>query len=1104
MSEKPRIATVYGALLLSGAAALTYQTTWARMLHRVFGVSDLAIATVLATFFLGLGIGSWVGARRGDRSPEPARIYALLEAGIAAWALGSLWLVPRIHDLYAGTAGGLGFAPLTAVRFGLALLILLPPTVMMGATLPLLVTAVARRGLGWEGSATRLYATNTFGAVAGAGLTGLLLLPQWGMRASIGIAAAASLAAGALVWVGWRGAGDDGPVRGGAPAETPPRRATESVSSLGTAALLAAGAGFASLAGEVLWTRVLRLVVQGTTAAFATMLVNFLAGIGLGSLLANRLAKRWDARWLFGLTQLALVLLTFCTMAVASQVPRLMVLVRGAPEVVPTHWLLLLGVGAVLLFPLALVLGTSVPLAWRMAGGAPGAAADHSGKVLAANTSGGLLGSLAAGFVFVPMLGAEPSIRLVALVHAALATLAFAQASRGRPWAHRLPWLLGPLAVVAMAMAIGPSLHLPYLLGARQDVVRAVIEGPSDAWLENLRFLEEGRNTTVTVVEEEDGLALYNDGRPESGFDRGEPGFGPELVALGSMPALYRASRPPGGARALVVGLGAGHSAAVALAGPYEQVSVVELEGAVVRAARFLYRTRDEPFPLDDPRASLVVDDARAQLTLATPGSLGAVISQPSHPWLAGSSALYTTEFFEEVHRALAADGVFALWANLFRIRPRHLRQIVATLLEVFGAVHGYVVENSSFVFVAAKEPLVLDGGLHRMASAGGPSRFLEKVDLGGLPALASRLELDDAGARSFAEGAPPLVDDRPALEFELARLPTTTALSYADLDEVLGPLPWMDRETFAAIPAGLRLEVLLRRIRWCANRPPQLARLARGLGDYPLTPDQRATVGGALAEARGDVRAALARYSSSAGPQATEARVVLLDAERAFGRIVDLMQAGTEGIPKPMALRAALATRSAEAARLALALSGPAPAGLTRVVAALAEGCDAVVALAEEEPEAFADEHAATVGIECAARAERPERMLSLDAMRQRARRALAARLAAEGSAAAPWNPKRAMDAFRRALMANPAQAPAATGLAELLVQQEKTTEARGVLEAALEASAGLPWATERLAETAERLAIDGGSTEAPQPEAGPLHGIATPPFTEDRSAGE
>ncbi|MEM9075156.1 MAG: hypothetical protein AAGE52_42050, partial [Myxococcota bacterium] len=583
-----RIISLYVALFLSGTAALVYQSTWGRMLQRVFGVSDLAVATVLATFFLGLGLGSALGGRWGRKVRRPARAYALLEVAIGAWALLSLLLIPNVHDVYAAIGGGMGFGALTIIRFLIAIFILLPPTLLMGATLPILIAATARQGVAWSSSATWLYATNTLGAVVGAGITGLYLVPSFGAKVSVVVAACASFAAAIIVYVVWRGASDT-------EEKEEPSERVPVPSRVRLAMTLAAIAGLASLASEVLWTRVLRLVVQGTTQAFAAMLVNYLIGIALGSIIAERLMRKPNRNptVLFAGTQLLLGILTVAAIYVGSQLPRLAVLVQGSTNIVPHEAWVILALSSFLLLPLALVLGTSVPLAWRIAGGGTDDASEHSGRVLAANTLGGLFGSLGAGFLLIPgfaaaLEGSDPadirvsavelSLLAVVFVHLLAATIALVSAARTS--IQRIFGMTGPLAVGVVLVLIGPSLNLPFLLDAWYDPSSAVVTGPDDYWRNNVVFLEEGRNTTVSILDRSSTLRLFNDGRPESGFGEDDPGFGEELAVLGSLPVIFAEKHE----RAMVIGLGAGHTTAVLLGGPWQQVDVVELEGAVVNA----------------------------------------------------------------------------------------------------------------------------------------------------------------------------------------------------------------------------------------------------------------------------------------------------------------------------------------------------------------------------------------------------------------------------------------------------------------------------------------------------------------------------------------
>ncbi|MDW8245350.1 MAG: MFS transporter, partial [Sandaracinaceae bacterium] len=745
------------ALLCSGAAGLIYESAWTRLLHRVFGVSDLAVASVLALFFLGLAMGNALALRFVERIRRPAQTYALLEGVIALLALLSLFLIPGIGSLYGLVGAGKGFWELSAWRLFLAALVLLPPTIAMGATLPVLSLLTPPRA--WSGLLTLIYAVNTLGAVIGAWASGFLLLPHLGTRASIGIGAALSLLAALLVGVGFRD------------KAAPPSVEEELPSTSGhnlplsTVALLSALSGFCTLGSEVLWTRALRIVVHGTIPAFSAMLMQYLLGIAVGGWLAERWSRRLTPPLLFASLQSAMVLLIPLAMRLLPFLQRLVPLLAHREDTVPHETWVIVLLAFILLFPLALVLGTGLPLTWAMVD-QRAKAGTASSLLLATNTLGALFGALLVGLWAIPTLGTEASLLGIALLHALGAGVALKFAIHRRLF--RALVIALPLALWTIALWMQPTMHLRFLLSAQTDVLRALVKGPDESWNQQVVFLREGRNTTVTILRHEGGLGLYNDGRPESGFAVGHPGFGPELVLLGALPGLLAEERK----QALIVGLGAGHTATLALATGFERLLVVELEEAVVEAARLLHQARARPFPLDDPRAQLIVDDARNILAMMPSRSLDAVISQPSHPWLAGSSALYTIEFFREVDRVLRDGGVFGLWLNLFRTRLSHIRTVLRTLIAVFPHVRGFVVERSSLVLMASRTARPFgeaQASLIAQAEARGP--FFAPYGLDRPLALLARQELDTQAVRALAQDGPIITDDLPYLEFELARL---------------------------------------------------------------------------------------------------------------------------------------------------------------------------------------------------------------------------------------------------------------------------------------------------------------------------------------------
>ncbi len=1104
--------SLYAALLLSGASALIYESTWGRMLHHVFGVSDLAVATVLAAFFLGLGLGSALGGWLAPRLRRHALAYAALEAGVGLCALISLLVIPGVHDLYTWVGSSASFFWLSLIRFLLALSILLPPTILMGATLPILVALIARHGQNWSARATWLYASNTAGAVLGAGAAGLWLVPTYGARVSILLAAAGSVAAGLIVIVVWRRQAPQAHVataeNGATHAAPPPLAADISphpdavgvaqssgfadpggrlVSSTPVAAVvLACLSGFAALAGEVLWTRLLRIVVHGTTQAFAAMLINYLSGIAIGSALANRWARRVASpERAFGLAQMAAAALGVLSLLITPQLPRILCLLRGSTDLDPHETWVVLVLSAILLLPLAIAIGAGIPLAWRMADRAGGEAGSHSGRILAANTLGGLFGALAAGFVLVPALGLEASLLCVLFVNLTTAALAFRFAGAPTP-GRRLAWVCAPLVLAVVFYALQPRLPLSFLLHARQNPESAILYGARPEWEQNLIFLEEGRNTTVTLMQRDTEMLLYNDGLPESGLSARNPGFGPEQALLGGLPTLFAENRE----RAMVIGLGAGHTATVLLAGPWARVDVVELESAVVRAARAMHERFGKPFPLDDPRTRLTIDDARAQLTLAPAGSYDTVVSQPSHPWLAGSSALYTREFFQDVRRALRPGGVFSLWVNLFRMDLPHLQQVVATLRGVFPCVRGFIIEMSSLLLCASLEPRKWDSRTDlRFSTDSGLLPFLEPYGVHTLADLAATVEIDEPWAEAFGAGLSPISDDRPALEFDLARLPNAQLLNPGDLDGLTRRFPWIAPATYADLPEPVRLPALLARIKRVGARRLSLTRIVGTLDALGLPEADRLLIEGALAEAVGDPKTACERYDRAGSPIAAERadRLRLL-----LGKYAEALEvAGRRKSPPTRAealLRCAAGLQTPEAARSALqalgASIGPDELGAPgRVLAAFATGkASAVLALETTALQAAGDSPEFAFLVErCALEAN--DLSLARKAADMRTRR-----LGIEASRAADYgveclrydNLGAAEMHLRRALETSPTHAQAAGVLARVLHKRSRPEEARQVLLNGLEACKGLPSQGSILVQVAVDLGLDLGTIDA------------------------
>ena len=739
-----RFAPLVGCFALSGFAALLYQTAWARELSFVFGTSELAVAAVLAAYMGGLALGSAAAARIAPRLTRPVLVYGMLELAIAVSAL----LVPtgiRLVDAaYVALLGGRPDLPeasaaTTLFQLAGAFAVLLPPTALMGATLPLLARHAVRSDALLGSRVGVLYAFNTAGAIAGAICAAFLLIPELGLRRSVWIGAGANGAVFALAALLARGA----------PAAPDPGDGARAVRT-GAEWILPAIAlsGAVSFAYEVLWTRLLSHLLGGSLHAFATMLAGFLLGIALGSAVAARLATtRERARVGFAIAQLGIAATSYTVFALADRLPELARrLGAGFDDPLASAAL-----AATALLPFTLFIGATFPFAVRVLADQPEQAARATARIYAWNTVGAIAGALGAGFVLLPQLGFEGTISV-----GVSASLSLAAVGAIAPAPRR--WKIAVVAGVLVALVALAPPRIPWTLLRYAPLREERGRGGE------VVFAAVGRSSSVVVIDRELHWTLFTNGLPEAGIDRvGVLPFPASMAFwLGFLPALVR----PDARSLLVVGLGGG-TTLEAVPASVEAIDVVELEPAVVEANRAIAvgRARD---PLADPRVRVRIGDARGSLRLSAK-QYDAIISQPSHPWTAGASHLYTREFFELARARLRPNGVFVQWMGLRYVDEDLLKSLVAALVEVFGNVEIYMPSPGGVLFAASVEPLAgLSGAADALrADPEGYARFgVNRVD-----DLACAWQLDADGVRELARGAQPITDDDNPLALRASRL---------------------------------------------------------------------------------------------------------------------------------------------------------------------------------------------------------------------------------------------------------------------------------------------------------------------------------------------
>ncbi len=735
--------------VLSGVAGLIYETAWTQQFTLVFGTSELAVATVLAAYMAGLMAGAAVAGRLVNRVRRPVLAYALLELGIALSALAVPAALRLAGRLPALLLGGLDVppdagSPASALFYlAAAFAILLVPTALMGATLPLLARHAVTRDLEIGPRVGRLYAANTAGAAGGVLLAAFVLLPRLGLGGTVLVAVAVNVLVFLLAVLlsarhpaGRASSGDEG-----VGTEAYPYKEPEPAGD-GWILPLVLVSGFVSFSWEVLWTRLLSHLLGGSIYAFGTMLASFLAGIGLGSAVAARWAVTPQrARGGFAAAQLGIALSSFAAFAAVDRLSQL----AGGDVRSTGAFTLGAPIAAAVLLPGALFIGATFPFAVRLLAGGASQAGRASARVYAWNTLGAIGGAVATGFLLLP------GLRFAGTAAAAVAAslvLALVAALGGRPRSRVLA--AGALAGLVLLVTLPPK--TPW---------RVLRTSPfsGEPWPGEVAFYGVGRSSTVLLLDRGGEWRLTTNGLPESVVQG--PGGRIGRLGIARWLALLPVVSRPQASSYLIIGLGGGVTLE-AVPPTVDEVHLVELEPEVIRANRSMAGRRRQD-PLADPRVHLHVNDARSALVLSE-RRFDAIVSQPSHPWTAGASHLFTREFFALARERLRPDGVFVQWIGLAFVDKALLRSLLATLADVFPHVEVYAPPpGGALLFLAGNEPLAVEEAVERALAA--DREQWQRIGIRTREDILAARVLDEEGVRRLAAGAPLATDARNLLQ---------------------------------------------------------------------------------------------------------------------------------------------------------------------------------------------------------------------------------------------------------------------------------------------------------------------------------------------------
>lgn len=789
---------------MSGAAALIYQIVWAKQLSLVFGVTIFATSAVVTSFMAGLALGSLYFGRLVDRWGRPLVLFALLELGIAVFALLFPFIAAGLKPIYAALYGPFGHNHyvMSLVRFVLSFLVLLVPTSLMGGTLPALSKAYVSRAERLGGEVAWLYSANNLGAFVGCVSAGYLFLEFFGQRGSLLLAALLNLAVvgislcldARMPWPGRAEAPEAG-AREAAPAEggSLPRPVKVALWVFGIE-------GFTSLAYQMAWMRMLIFFVETNIYAITAIVATFLVGLSLGAFLVKRWVDRTpDPYRMLGLIEIGIGLTALATIPL---LPR-MLHHYGDFQTMLWRWgwagwtMARFTITFVVILVPTCFMGATMPVVSRIYVPALRGLGRKMGVIGCLDTVGSILGAFAGGFILIPLLGIQRTIIATALINLALAAWVFAaDPVPGRRTLLRAGFLVSVAALLAAPLLLFLK-PVPLVAGSR--TIKPILQG-------ELLYYSEDVESTVSVVEAYGFsrlLLVDHAGAAQTGrFDR----VSHELV--GHVPLLLHADPK----RALIIGLGIGFSAwACRVQGV--DVDVVELSAGVRRANRWFKQYTEDI--LSDERVNLRIDDGR-NYVLGTDQTYDMIQAGIIHPALnSGSAGFYTVDFYRECERILAPGGVMCQWLPLHQIPHEDFKMLIRSFQAAFPYTSIWYKNTSQHcMLIGTMKPLRIDfPDIESRVNRPAVRAHLARSEVQDVYDLLDSFCCADNDVRRAVGPGPLHTDDRPLMEFHSQR--PISIFAYPDNISLFGRARRPVWPRLVNIPPQKRADVRARFDRW-------------------------------------------------------------------------------------------------------------------------------------------------------------------------------------------------------------------------------------------------------------------------------------------------
>jgi len=779
----------YGCLFASGMATLIYELIWFRYLTLVFGASLYALSAVLCAFMLGLAGGSWIMGQVLAKDGVSRRLllwYGLFEGLIGLYALCfplSLELLEKIYPLMLSGDGRAGLR-LHVMEFILGTLLMLPATLLMGATLPLVgCWAVDNQKDQVLCRLSRLYGWNTMGAVFGCLFTQFFAIQYWGMQGAIWTGLFLNVLVFTICLLVGRNIiqGDfQNSLKIEKGANTPSYSDKAGVHFL--IFVMFAYSGMASLSSEILWTRILLFPMGTTLYSFALILTTFLSGIALGSLMAKRLVG--DSNWVlkFILVEIAIGFVCIGILPLlesltewTSLADRFFYSLESSPEkTLLVRFLFAFG----LMFVPTFGFGLLFPLASQIYSLNLKAVSKAIGNIYSINTLGGVAGTILTPFLFIPLLGIRLSIYYIYSILILIGVWAYSKFKK-----QSLGLMLTSLCTVFVVLFFGKTFFVPGIETEKSGLhnfARVEISVPQ----ERIRLLDykEGEFSTISVVEDKESGArtIYLDGFSTATVSRSFSGS-TYMQAMGYIPMILH----PSPKNILVIGFGTGNTLGIASLFPNANVHGVEIDKNVLKFSKWFSDWNHDV--LQKPNTKIFVQDGRAYLRWSKT-RYDVIIMEPMSPLQSGVVNLYSKEFYDLALNHLKEDGILVQWLPLHLVGREDARSIIRTFKNVFPE---FSVWNSFLtrivLLIGSREKVIINKSRYNKIMQNLElKKVAEEMKVRSFLDFSDFFLTDGDRLSAFLDGAKEITDNKPLLEFSRVSL--------------LPPMKWETDESFLNI----------------------------------------------------------------------------------------------------------------------------------------------------------------------------------------------------------------------------------------------------------------------------------------------------------------